>query len=272
MRPAAPDPRAPRSIAAVTACLAALLEQPAESVPAPADGTHWLLWQEQLAGLGLALVRLPAGRLRWPGYWIGLVEGAGGDLDAVVMWDAACVFDPRERDRARPEPLEALLLAVLDPVTPAAPRGRTTGIVEAISIAPATAGPTVSVESVQAIAGVGLEGDRYAMGEGTFARRDRTGQALTLIEAEALEKAGVVSAGESRRNVITRGIDLNALVGQEFTVGGVRCLGRRLCEPCSHLERLTRPGILRPLVHRAGLRADILVGGTISLGDEVGAG
>ena len=74
---------------------------------------------------------------------------------------------------------------------------------------------------------------------------------------------------QGRRNIVTRGIALNALVGERFTIGPVECIGRRLAEPCSQLEKLTRPGILRPLVHRAGLRADILTSGAISLGDDV---
>ena len=67
---------------------------------------------------------------------------------------------------------------------------------------------------------------------------------------------------------MTRGIDLNALVGRRFRVGEVECVGRRLCEPCAHLERLTERGTLRGLVHRGGLRADLLSGGAI----ETGAG
>jgi MOSC domain-containing protein YiiM len=74
---------------------------------------------------------------------------------------------------------------------------------------------------------------------------------------------------QARRNIVTRGIALNALVGQRFTVGTVECVGRRLAEPCAHLERLTRPGLLRPLVHRAGLRADILRDGSIATGDQI---
>jgi MOSC domain-containing protein YiiM len=73
----------------------------------------------------------------------------------------------------------------------------------------------------------------------------------------------------ARRNIVTRGIALNALVGHRFKIGAVECIGRRLAEPCSHLEKLARPGLLRPLVHRGGLRADILEGGPISIGDSV---
>ncbi|HEU0057476.1 MAG TPA: MOSC domain-containing protein, partial [Gaiella sp.] len=91
---------------------------------------------------------------------------------------------------------------------------------------------------------------------------------LTLVEQRALEDVDL-SWEEARRNVVTRGIALNALVGRRFTVGTAECVGRRLAEPCAHLERLTRPGIIRPLVHRAGLRADILRDGEIALGDTI---
>ena len=74
---------------------------------------------------------------------------------------------------------------------------------------------------------------------------------------------------QARRNVVTRGASLNPLVGRRFRLGEVECIGRRLAEPCAHLEKLSGPGLLRPLVHRAGLRADIVAGGTISLGDEL---
>ena len=100
------------------------------------------------------------------------------------------------------------------------------------------------------------------MRQGTFA--GPIGYDLTLAEAERLE--GVLAPADARRNVITRGIDLDALVGRRFTIGAVECIGRRLCEPCAHLERLTAPGVLRALVHQGGLRADILRGGTVAAG------
>ncbi|MEA2306870.1 MAG: hypothetical protein QOH43_4150, partial [Solirubrobacteraceae bacterium] len=81
--------------------------------------------------------------------------------------------------------------------------------------------------------------------------------------------SGALAPEAARRNVVTRGIDLDALVGRRFRVGEVVCAGRRPCEPCAHLERLTEPGTLRGLVHRGGLRADVLTGGTIRLGDPV---
>ena len=103
---------------------------------------------------------------------------------------------------------------------------------------------------------------------------EKLGQQLTLIEAEvldALREDGLhLTPVDARRNIVTRGIDLNALVGQEFQIGTVRCIGRRLCEPCSHLQRLTGTALLRPMVHRGGLRADILTSGVVRVGDTIG--
>ena len=105
-------------------------------------------------------------------------------------------------------------------------------------------------------------------GEGTFSNPYSRGHDLTLIEAEVVDDLGLAPE-VPRRNVVTRGIDLNALVGRRFRVGEVECEGQRLCEPCAHLQRLTDPGLLRPLVHRGGLRADIVSGGVIRVGDVV---
>ncbi len=126
------------------------------------------------------------------------------------------------------------------------------------------------VDRVEAHAGKGLAGNRYYWPDGAAP----AGNALTLIEAEALEafqaETGIeLTAQASRRNVLTRGIDLNALVGKRFHVGDVECEGVELCEPCAHLTSLTHPGVLRGMVHRAGLNADILTDGEISVGDPV---
>ncbi|MEI8105167.1 MAG: MOSC domain-containing protein [Actinomycetes bacterium] len=120
-----------------------------------------------------------------------------------------------------------------------------------------------SVASVEAVAGAGLKGDRHYRASG-----QRPGGAITLIEAEEAEAVGM-TAVELRRQIVVRGIRLNDLVGKRFTVGEVECVGVELCEPCAHLESLTRPGIMRELVHHAGLNADILTSGTIAVGDPV---
>ena len=114
--------------------------------------------------------------------------------------------------------------------------------------------------------GQGLQGDRYAAAAGTFAS-GRPGSALTLVDAAVLDTFD--RDLDHRRNVVIRGTDLNALVGREFMLGEARCRGSRLCEPCAHLDRLNGGGVLRPLVHRGGLRADVIRGGTVRVGDRL---
>lgn len=140
------------------------------------------------------------------------------------------------------------------------------GLVEALVLAPAAEAPVVLVDEAVTIAGRGLQGDRYADGTGTFGS-GRPGSALTLVDAAVLDTLG--RDIDHRRNVVVRGTDLNALVGHEFMLGEVRCRGRRLCEPCAHLDRLNDGGVLRPLVHRGGLRADIVCDGTVRVGDRL---
>jgi MOSC domain-containing protein YiiM len=146
----------------------------------------------------------------------------------------------------------------------------TEGTVEQIAIAAERPELPVPVPSVRAEAGHGLEGEYH------WSSQPEPGQSLTLIAAEALdglrEDTGIELSHEaSRRNVLTRGIDLNPLVGRRFTVGGVECEGVELCEPCNALAKLTERGVLRGLVHRGGLRADIVSGGEIAVGDSVRA-
>lgn len=136
-------------------------------------------------------------------------------------------------------------------------------MIEAIHIGPDESGPLESVESVRAVAGQGLEGDRNFRPRGA-----KPGQALTLVEAEEVDAAGL-GLGETRRNVTVRGVRLNDLVGKNFKVGEVECYGVELCEPCSHLESMTRPGIIKDMVHRAGINADILSDGVIRVGDSI---
>lgn len=149
------------------------------------------------------------------------------------------------------------------------------GTVSAIYVTPAAGELPHRVPRVEAVAGRGLVGDRYHDDAGTYSgeRWEPIAQ-LTLIAEEALaavrDEAGIeLSAAEARRNVVTTGIDLNPLVGRELTVGGARVQVQRLCEPCAYLEQITRPGVLRALVHRGGLRARIVGGGVIAEGDRV---
>ena len=135
--------------------------------------------------------------------------------------------------------------------------------VEAIHLRAPDADDVHLAESAQAVAGKGLEGDRYFFEDGA-----RPGLALTLIEGDVVRGAEL-AAGSTRRQVTVTGTGLNDLVGKRFRVGSVECYGVMLCEPCLHLQELTRPGIIKELVHRAGLNADILTDGSIAVGDEV---
>jgi MOSC domain-containing protein YiiM len=146
------------------------------------------------------------------------------------------------------------------------------GVIEAIYLRATSDAPARAAATARLLAGHGVEDDRHFFPAGS-----RPGEALTLIAAEALEglraDTGIeLASAESRRQIVTRGIDLNALVGQEFLVGGVRCRGVELCEPCAHLQAMTVPGVLRGLAHRGGLRADVLTGGEVAVGDAVGPG
>jgi MOSC domain-containing protein YiiM len=144
------------------------------------------------------------------------------------------------------------------------------GRVEAIFLSPEHGELPAPVERVRARAGGGLEGNRYFWDDGSAP----PGQALTLIAAEAVEAVAdegdvSVEPPATRRNVLTRGIDVNALVGQRFRIGTVECQGVELCEPCTTLEGMTQPGVIKAFVHRCGLNADILTDGEISVGDSV---
>jgi MOSC domain-containing protein YiiM len=148
-----------------------------------------------------------------------------------------------------------------------------TGNIDSIYIATGPKEPLHEVKEVQAIAGVGLEGDRYALKTGTFYKPEPDFE-LTLIEAEAIEAIRVeykveLAPGEARRNLVTRGVPLNHLVGREFHIGDALIRGIRLCEPCNHLEKLTQRPVVKSLQHRGGLRAQIVRGGTIRVGDVV---
>lgn len=134
-----------------------------------------------------------------------------------------------------------------------------------------------NLEAVRAVAGRGLEGDRYLAGGGTYSEKEGPGRQVTLIEVEALDaierEQGIRLAPEaSRRNLATRGVPLNHLVGREFTVGEVRMRGIKLCEPCGYLQRtLGIDHLVQALAHRAGLNAEILTHGEIRVGDPVEA-
>ena len=151
---------------------------------------------------------------------------------------------------------------------------RSAGLVEAIHIAPEAGAPMVPLELARAIAGSGLGGDRYATGRGHWSAIRRSGDGLTLIEAEVVESLArehgiALRPGDTRRNVTVRGIRLDELIGRRFRIGGALLAGVRRCEPCSYLEGLLDASVLVPLVHRAGIRADVVEGGELAVGDEI---
>jgi hypothetical protein len=281
-----PGPAAGALARGFAACLASVTEVPVTELPRPGEDLAQALgaWRTWLAerGSGLVPIADPV-RFQWAGWWIAVVEEPAGAEVAVVAFGTppGVVLSPQApallgRATADLRIREAHAVASLDPVLRTAPAGRDLrGTVEGLAVAPAAEAPMQLIEVVQARAGRGFDGDRYAAGAGTFTPRAgrRPGYDLTLMAAEVLDE--MAAAGQSldfagtRRNVLTRGIDVNALVGRRFRIGDVLCQGRRLCEPCVHLDRLSGPGILRPLIHRGGLRADVLTDGEIRLGAPV---
>jgi len=288
------DETVPELVRSFAACVASVTETPLAEVPQPhadlpgAIG-HWRSW---LAGRGAGLVALakPAS-FNWPGYWLAVLAqpGRGMDTDdatAVLMFGtpSGVVLSPQDPNllgRAATDlPIrEGYVLSGLDPASSAAPTSplpQLRGRIEAIALAKRATGDMHTVDHTKALANLGLDGDRYAARAGTFTPANDTarGYDLTMIEAEVLDNltlpdGGSLGYAQARRNIITRGIDLNALVGRRFRVGNVECLGQRLCEPCSHLERLTSKGALRGLIHRGGLRADVLSDGEVTTGAPI---
>ncbi len=272
----------------VAASLASILELDVAEVPCP-DERHpqpWTVWRNWLAqrGLGLIPVADPA-RFDWPGPWLAMLRAADGEgcIGAVAFGaPPGLAWSPL----GGPEMFDAVQLGyVIAPADVAlwapssAVAARTAGTIEAIVVAPEAEASMVEIDRAVARADRGLEGDRYFNQRGTFSNAHGRGHDLTLIEAEVLDSltlpAGRLAPAEARRNLVTRGVDLNALVGKHFRVGRVECFGQRLCEPCAHLERLTaaagKTGTLRALIHKGGLRADVLSDGEIRVGDEIAA-
>jgi hypothetical protein len=273
------------------ACLASVTEVPVTQLPLPAGDLPQALgaWRTWLAerGSGLVPIADPT-RFQWAGWWIAVVQDPDSD-PSVATEVATLAFgtppgivlspqDPTLLGRATADlPITAAYaVASLDPVLrPAPARPDLHGTVEGLAIAPAAEADMQLLEVAHAGAGRGLDGDRYAAGAGTFSPRAdrRPGYDLTLMAAEVVDEltaAGVtVDFAATRRNVLTRGIDVNALVGRSFHIGEVLCEGRRLCEPCVHLDRLSGPGLLRPLIHKGGLRVDVLTDGEIRLGASI---
>lgn len=149
------------------------------------------------------------------------------------------------------------------------------GVIEKIFVTPHADGRLLPVASVQLEANKGIVGDRYHDGKGTFSKPvHESKRELTLIEAEEIEafnaQQGIkLGYGEFRRNLVTRGVRLNELVGKVFVINGVRVKGIETCEPCAHLASITHPDIVKAMAHRAGLRAAVLQNGEIKVGDQI---
>lgn len=285
----------PELVRSFAACLASVTETPVAEVPLPQAGlpgalAHWRSWFAGRGG-GLVAIAKPAS-FNWPGYWLAVLgearrpDSTAEDGTAVLMFGtpSGVVLSPQDPNllgRAAADLLirEGYVLSGLDPASinaTGSPLPTLSGRVEIIVVAERASGDMHVVEHTKAIANRGLEGDRYATKAGTFTPANDTirGYDLTLIEAEVLDRLSLpdgnrLAYADARRNIVTRGIDLNALVGRRFRIGNVECLGQRLCEPCSHLERLTTKGTLRALIHRGGLRADVLSDGEITTGAPI---
>lgn len=154
--------------------------------------------------------------------------------------------------------------------------GDVTGRVQAIYVTSSAGEPMKALTEAEAIAGEGLAGDRYLKGTGYYSKRPRPdgGRQITLLETEELERleeeGGIrLEPAESRRNILTRFIHVNDLIGKQFRIGEVLCEGISICEPCTYLEELTKKCVMRPLVHRGGLRARIVSDGLIKVGDKI---
>ena len=145
------------------------------------------------------------------------------------------------------------------------------GSVLEIWLTGAAAEPMRRVPAVEAVAGLGLAGDRYALGGGTWAQYPDLEKQVTLIDrddvaAVAAETSSELTPGDTRRNLVTTGVDLAALVGQWFTVGGALLFGMKRCPPCTHLERLTGVRLVKAMVHRGGINAAVFGGGPVTEG------
>lgn len=274
-----PAPGRELDAASFRACLATILELTLGRLPFPGDGedpaTGFTL-SRWLGGLGLGLVPVANPQsFSWPGPWIARIRPDDGNRRAVVMYGvpSGMVWDPSAAGPIESAWIEdgfmisATDIALAMPARPEPPI--IAGSVEEIWVCTQAGAPAQALRRARGLPGRGLEGDRHLTGKGTFPS-GVPGSALTLIEAEVCESFDPpLLPDEHRRNVVTRGIELNRLVGSEFTIGGLRCRGMRLCEPCTVVDGYASRPILRALVHRGGLRADILEEGEFTLGDEV---
>lgn len=274
-----PQRQQPLQVVSFLACLATILELPLDRLPQltedsdPASGWAVSRWLGGL-GLGIARVAEPAA-FSWAGPWLARVRLPEAAPRYVVMYGvpSGVAWDPTGNAEISNEWVEdGFIVAAADialalPAWPGLPAAA--GTVEGIWIAAAAGNPVQGPTAVHALAGRGLAGDRHVTGAGTFPS-GLPGSALTLIEAEVCESfEPPLRPDEHRRNLVTRGIELNRLVRRDFMIGDVRCRGMRLCEPCKVADGYATRPILRALVHRGGLRADILEDGQIRIGDPI---
>jgi MOSC domain-containing protein YiiM len=148
------------------------------------------------------------------------------------------------------------------------------GVLTGIWLTGEAAAPMRRVPTARLVAGRGLEGDRYALGGGTWAQYPDLEKQLTLIDtadvaAVAAEVGVPLTPGDTRRNLVTAGIDLSALEGRWFTVGDALLFGVKRCPPCTHLERLTGARLIKAMVHRGGINAAVFAGAQIAEGAMV---
>lgn len=279
-----PGPPGTPLVRGLTACLSSITELPVEDLPRLANDapvTHVVAaLKTWLAGRGFGMVPIAEPRsFQWAGYWLPVVETDQGEAACVAFGTLpGIVASPQDlsllgQATANLPISSAFAVASLDPVVPPLPdAARLTGTIEQVAVAPQAEAPMHTVRAVRALPGRGLEGDRYADGAGTFSPRgaNRPGYDLTLFAAEVLDDLAAEGVPtdflDTRRNVPTCGIDVNALVGREFRIGDVRLRGLRYAEPCVHLDRINGIPRLRALIHRGGLRADILSGGELRPG------
>jgi hypothetical protein len=265
-----------RKETSLRACVAHLLDVDVSEVPTRRSASirQWLASRN----LGLVPVASPE-TFEWPGRFLGLKSG--NSTWAVFFGvPPGIVYDPLAESDGKMQDVTvetAFVLAKHDPQRGSEPGTGTesVGTVELIALTAEAEGPMRAVPEAKAVEGRGLLGDRYERKAGTFSDPRGRGYDLTLVESEALEELAAkgleLAPIQARRNLLVRGIALDNLIGRRFRVGEVECFGQRRCEPCSHLERLTQPGVLRGLVHRGGLRADVLSSGRIRTGDRVEA-
>ena len=222
MREVDVPPDLPTLTGSAVASLAAILELDAAAVPAPADDhpDPWTVWRNWLAGRGMGMVPIadPKG-FNWPGPWLAVLRGGGREVCAVAFGSPpGLAWHPLGGPETFADLERGLLVAPADVAlwsSASAATDRTAGRVEAIAVAAEAEGPVELVDAAAAHAGRGLEGDRYHEARGTFSGTHSDGHELTLVEAEVLDALGFTPA-DARRNLVTRGIDVNALVGRRF--------------------------------------------------------